>query len=232
MYSLQEPNIATTTCPNQLTLKGTGIIQLAPGCDLRIKERTLPGTTNRKAETELIYAPLLHLNISALFSALQEFQGYIPTRKSMSAQTKETTPGDKVFKTNEKSLERLEQQLYDFSLTRRAGNSQIRMIHGSYLGLGLISIALLIYILFPRISKLRINCNQRHSTGTRAVQCVNFSTINFKEEQEPTPARNSLLQTTTEKGTSTRAVTPAAQPRERPTTDSVIQLLSQTLQPV
>ena len=190
MYSLDEPTIAITTCPNQannqITLKGTGIIQLAPGCDLRIKERTLPGTSNRKGETELIYAALLHLKISALSPALQEFQGYIPARKSMSAQTKETTPGDQVFETNDKSLEHLEQQLYEFSLARRAGNSQIRMIHGSYLGLGLISIGLLIYILFPRISKPMINCNQRHSPGTRADQCVDFSAINIKEEQEPT----------------------------------------------
>ena len=59
LYSLQKPTIAITTCPNQaknqITLKGTGIIQLAPGCDLRIKEKTLPGTTNRKGETEMIY---------------------------------------------------------------------------------------------------------------------------------------------------------------------------------
>ena len=127
LYSLQKPTIAITTCPNQannqITLKGTGIIQLAPECDLRIKERTLPDTTNRKGETEMIYAPLLHLNISALTPALQKFQAYIPTRKSMSAQTKETTPGHKVFETNNKSLEHLEQQLYDFSLARRAGNS-------------------------------------------------------------------------------------------------------------
>ena len=150
LYSLQEPTIAITTCPNQvkhqITLRGTGIIQLAPGCDLSTKERTLPGTTNRKGETKMIYAPLLHLNISALSPALQEFQGYIPTRKSMSGQTKETTPGDKVFETNDKPLEHLEQQLYDFSLARRDGNSQIRMIHGSYLGLGLISIGLTSYI--------------------------------------------------------------------------------------
>ena len=196
MYSLQEPTIAITTCRNQannqITSKGTGIIQLAAGCDLRIKERKLPGTSNRKGETEMIYAPLLHLNISALSPALQEFQGYIPTRKSTSAQTQKTTPRDKVFETNDKSLEHLEQQLYDFSLARRAGNSQIRMIHGSYLGLGLIFIGLLIYTLFPRISKLINNCNQRHSPGTRADQCVDLSTINIKEEQEPTPTRNSL----------------------------------------
>ena len=107
LYSLQEPTNAITTCPyqvnNQITSKGTGIIQLAPGCDLRIKERTLPGTTNRKRETEMIYTPLLHLTISALSPTLQEFQGFIPTRKSMSAQMKETTPGDKVFETNDQS---------------------------------------------------------------------------------------------------------------------------------
>ena len=179
----------------------------------------------------MIYAPLLHLKISALSPALQEFQGYIPTRKSMSAQAKETSPGDKVFEINDRSLEHLEQQLYDSSLIRRAGNSQIRMIHGSYLGLGIISIGLLIYILFPRISKLMIKCNQRHSLGTRADQCVDLSTINIKEEQEPTPARNSLPQTTTETGTSSRTVIPAAPPRERPANTSVIQLPSQALQP-
>ena len=179
----------------------------------------------------MIDAQLLHLNISALLPALQEFQGYIPTRNSMTAHTKETTPGDKVFKTNDKSLEHLEEQLYDFSLARQVGNSQIRMINGSYLRLGLISIGLLIYILLPRISKLMINCNQRRSPETRADQCVEFSTINIKEEQEPTPARNSLPQTTTETSTSTRTVTPAAPPRERPATASVIQLPSQTLQP-
>ena len=179
----------------------------------------------------MIYAPLLHLNISALSPALQEFQGYIPTRNSMSAQTKETTPGDKVFKTNDKSLEHLEEQLYDFSLAQQVGNSQIRMIHGSYLGLGLISIGLLIYILLPRISKPIINCNQRRSPGTRADRCVDFSTINIKEEQEPTPARNSLPQTTTETSTSTREVIRAAPPRERPANTPVIQLPSQTLQP-
>ena len=113
LYSLQEPTNAITTCPyqvnNQITSKGTGIIQLAPGCDLRIKERAFLGTTDRKGETEMIYAPLLHLKISALSPTLQEFQGYIPTRKSMSAHTKEITPGDKVLETNDKSFGHLEQ---------------------------------------------------------------------------------------------------------------------------
>ena len=76
-----------------------------------------------------------------------------------------------------------------------------------------------------------INCSQRLSPRPKADQCVDFSTINVKEEQEATPARNSVLQTTTETGTFTRAVIPAAPSRERPATTSVIQLQSQTLQP-
>ena len=51
LYSLQQPTIAITTCPNQannqITLIGTSIIQLTPRCNLRIKERSLPGTTNQ-----------------------------------------------------------------------------------------------------------------------------------------------------------------------------------------
>ena len=102
LYSLQGPTIAITTClnqaNNQITLKVTGIIQLAPGCDLRIKERTQPGTTNRKGETEMIYTPLLHLNISALSPALQEFQGYIPARNKCLLRRRKQHLGTKFLK--------------------------------------------------------------------------------------------------------------------------------------
>ena len=152
---------------------------MAPRCDLRMKESTLPGTINRKRETEMIYTPLLHLNISALSPALQEFQGYITTRKSMSAQTKETTPQDKVFETNDKSLEHLEQQLYDFSLARRAGSSQTRMIHGSYLGLALLSVGLLIYSSYPVLKRMAIR-KQRRLLKTRIDQGDDPSLVSIR----------------------------------------------------
>ena len=148
----------------------------------------------------------------------------------MSAQTKETTPEDKVFETNDKSLEHLEQQLYDFSLARQAGSSQIRMIHGSYLGLALLSVGLLIYSSYPVLKRMAIH-KRRRLLKTKIDQGDDPSLVSIKEEQEPTLARNSLPQTTMETGTSTRAVTPVAPPRERPATASVIQLPSQTLQP-
>ena len=60
-YSLQEPTFATTVCPSQankqIESKGTG---------LGIEERTLPGAIIQKETTEIIYEPLLHLNISEL----------------------------------------------------------------------------------------------------------------------------------------------------------------------
>ena len=79
----------------------------------------------------------------------------------MSAQTKETTPGDKVFETNDKSLKHLEQQLYDFRLSRRAEISQIRMIHVSYLGLALLSVGLLIYSSYPVLKRMVIRKQRR-----------------------------------------------------------------------
>ena len=128
----------------------------------------------------MIYTPLLHLNISALSPALQKFQGYTTAGKAMSAQTKEATPEDKVFETSDKSLEHLEQQLYDFSLTRRAGSSQIRLIHGSYLGLALLSVGLLIYSSYPVLKKMAIR-KQRRLLKTRIDQGDDSSLVSIKE---------------------------------------------------
>ena len=86
-------------------LGGTGIIQLVSGCGLKIKERILSGTINHKGAPEIIYAPLLHLKISQLVPAPQEFQEYLPIGKSMSDQMTETTSEDKVFENNERSFE-------------------------------------------------------------------------------------------------------------------------------
>ena len=72
---------------------------------------------------------------------------------------------------------------------------------------------------------------QRRLLKTGIDQGDDSSLVSIKEEQEPTPARNSLPQTTTEVGTSTRAVTPAASPTKRPATTSVFQLPSQNLTP-
>ena len=50
LYSLEKPALVTVAClsqpNNQTELKGTGIIQLASGCDLRIREKTLLGVIN------------------------------------------------------------------------------------------------------------------------------------------------------------------------------------------
>ena len=104
------------------------------------------------------------------------------------------------------------------------------MIHGSYLGLALLPFELLIYISYPVLKRMAIR-KQRRFLKTGIDQGYDSSTVGIKEEQEPTPERNSLPQTTTETGTSTHIVTPAAPPRERPAVTSVIQLPSQTLQP-
>ena len=109
LYSLQEPTLTTIVClpqrNKQFKLKETGIIQLAPGCGLRMEEKILPGTINQKGSNEIIYAPPLHSSISKLSPALQEFQGYLPIGKSMSKQVKEITPKDRAFETNYRSLE-------------------------------------------------------------------------------------------------------------------------------
>ena len=97
------------------------------------------------------------------------------------------------------------------------------MIHASYLRLALLSVGLLIYSSYPVFKRMAIH-KQRRLLKTGMHQGDNSSLDSNKEEQEPTPARNSLPQTITETGTSTRAVTPAAPPRERPTMTSVIQL--------
>ena len=116
----------------------------------------LPGTINQKGRTEIIYTPLVHLNLSKLSPAVQEHQGYIPAGKSMPDQTKEITPEDRAFEANDKSLEYLEQQLYELSLARRVGKNQTKLIHGSYLGIGIISTGLLIYLIYTRMLKIII----------------------------------------------------------------------------
>ena len=257
LYSLQEPIIATIVClhqnSNQTELRGTGIVQLAPGCDLRIKGRMLPGTINQKGRTEIIYTPPLHLNLSELSSAVQELQGYTPVGKSMPDQTKEITTEDRAFEASDKSLEYLEQQLYELSLARRAGNNQTKLIHGSYLGLGIISTGLLIYLIYTRILKKFIACHPRLSPRMKADQDVNFSTIKGKQQNIPTTAENNQtispsLASVDEKlqrrdsGNSTTqtskastdlisAAMPSVTPREKSSMTAVVQLPPQKLQP-
>ena len=257
LYSLQEPTIATIVClhqsSNQTELRGTGIVQLAPGCDIRIRGGILPGTINQKGRAEIIYTPLVHLNLSELSPAVQELQGYIPVRKSMPDQTKETTTEDRAFEASDKSLEYLEQQLYELSLARRVGNNQTKLIHGSYLGLGIISTGLLVYLIYTRILKKIIACHPRLLPRMKADQDVDFSTIKGKQQNIPTTADNNQtispsLAPVDEKlqrrdsGDSTtktcrastdliRTAMPSVTPREKSSMTAVVQLPPQKLQP-
>ena len=99
------------------------------------------------------------------------------------------------------------------------------MIYGSYLGLAFSSAGLLIYISYPVLKRMSIR-KQRRLLKMGIDQGDDSSLVGIKEEQEPTPVRKSLPQTTTETCTSTHAITPAAPPSERPATTSVIQLPS------
>ena len=174
--------------------------------------------------------------------ALQEFQGYIPTRKSMSAQTKETTPRDKVFETNDKSLEHIEQQLYDYSLARRAGNSQIRMIHGSYLGIGIILSGTLLYFCHAKILAGLATfgiCACRKRSTRQIPDAENPTTINEGHQQQ----NEATLSMSNSAHNVVPVTTPRANPNQTPTsmsnsarnqttaTSPRIQLPIQTLHP-
>ena len=259
LYSLQEPITATIVClhqsSNQTELRGIGIVQLAPGCDLRIKGRMLPGTINQKGQTEIIYTPPVHLNLSVLSSTVQELQGYTPVRKSMPDQTKEITPEDRAFEASDKSLEYLEQQLYELSLARRAGNNQTKLIHGSYLGLGIISTGLLVYLIYTRTLKRIIACHPRLSPRMRTDQYVNSNTssttgkqqagavtmkdnqttssilVSAHEELQEIKSRDSLTPASTSAIDLTRVNTSPVTPKEKHSATGVIQLPLQRLQP-
>ena len=171
----------------------------------------------------------------------------------MPDQTKEITPEDRAFEASDKSLEYLEQQLYELSLARRVGNNQIKLIHGPYLGLGIISTGLLVYLIYTRILKKIIACHPRLSPRMKADQDVNFSTIKGKQQNIPTAAGNNQtispslapvdekLQRRDSRDSTTktcrastnliRAAMPSVTPREKSSMTAVVQLPPQKLQP-
>ena len=114
------------------------------------------------------------------------------------------------------------------------GNQSI-IIHGTHLGLGLMSFRLLIYFCHLKIMAAIIICerclHRQHPTTTGINQTVNSKLIFTYEEQQEMNPRDSPPQMATNMNNAARVEITTVIPRERSATASVVHLPSQILQP-
>ncbi|XP_043473700.1 uncharacterized protein LOC122505895 [Leptopilina heterotoma] len=70
LYSFSKMEDVVIIChsmtPIKINLNGTGILKLAPGCMARTQDTIIPATISQVGQTEIIYEPDLHLNLTKI----------------------------------------------------------------------------------------------------------------------------------------------------------------------
>lgn len=133
--------------PIKISLSGTGILKLAPGCSIKAKDVIIPASTFRTGQSEVIYESELHLNLTELSPSLSKYHHLL--KESTIEINQELGLESKLFsfEANSKTLDDLEQQLHGLAFQRQLRGKQSYLVYGSYLGLVLLCVFLLLYIL-------------------------------------------------------------------------------------
>ncbi|XP_043460860.1 uncharacterized protein LOC122497677 [Leptopilina heterotoma] len=150
LYSFAGPEIVTISChsmnPINLNLTGTGIMKLAPGCFARTEDVTIPANPAQKGQSELIYGAELHLNLLEISPLVSTHANLALTLEEQQAELSNTKSITSHFDANSKTLDELEQELQDFAIQRHFKSKQATLVYGSYGGLALIVVFILLYV--------------------------------------------------------------------------------------
>ena len=100
-----------------------------------------------RAQTSVVtYELHLHLNLSELSPALLQHKQLMASPGPQQEPSEGAPVEDSQYKNNDKTLSELEDQLNEISSQEQGRAKQAVLTHGSYVGLGLISIGLLTYL--------------------------------------------------------------------------------------
>ena len=94
----------------------------------------------------VIYELRLQLNLSELSPALQQSQRLMDMPRTLEQLVNDLAEKEDDYKQTEETLDQLENQLNEISFQRRTRTKHMILTHGSYLGIGFLSMGLLAYL--------------------------------------------------------------------------------------
>ena len=229
LYSIPSEILTEVECNVErrgIKLSGIGLIQLSAGFTLKTKETTLPGLTDQRGSSEILYEPAVHLEIEKLSPII------VQNQKSKTPEELISVPEIRVSKDdscerNEETLDELERKMYETSSERRSRTMQNQLIYGAYAGLGILLLGLLLIPCHAKIMAVMLslwNSTCKRSSTSRKVN---------REVNPDNEANRESNSSTTHKATST--TTPAAASRTAPAptaSQPIVNLPMQTLLPM
>ena len=216
-----------------IKINGLGLIRIPPGCKLQTTLTTLPGLEPISGTSLIVYEPNIHLDLTKLSIDSQQNSSV-----KSSSPTSRPAPQDQLYRERHKALDELEQQFHDFSLQRQEKANHSNLIHGSYAGIGILALLLLVYICHAKILIIVSTCwtcchRKKSSTGHSTIaKCVSSTfeelkpttTLTMSDTPEsPEPSQNTSTSTNDSKESIYSVMKPMSTPR--------ISIPKQTLQP-
>ena len=229
LYSILSEILAEVECNVErrgIKLSGIGLIQLSAGCTLKTKETTLPGLTDKRGSSEILYEPAVHLEIEKLSPIIVQSQRS-ETPEELTSIPEIRVSKDDSFERNEETLDELERKMYETSSERRSRTMQNQLIHGAYAGLGILLLGLLLIPCHAKIMAIMLSLwtstYKRTSTSREINQEINPDDVDSIEPNSSTPHKT------------TSTTTPAAASRTAPAptaSQPIVKLPMQTLLPM
>ena len=149
LHSTAEKVQAEVICPSKsksrIGMIGIGLIQMVNECELRTDDVTLPCISNLRGLTEIIYECTYNLELPNISNITLTYQNTKETELNWRSFDPHFM-NMKDFELKETSLDQIEQQLNEITFQRQNHSKQINLIHGSYIGLRIISISLVVYL--------------------------------------------------------------------------------------
>ena len=238
IYSFLTKTAAEITCParrtSKIQLNGVGIVQIAPGCYLRTSGLSLPSPGSRAQVSVVTYEPYLHLNLSELSPVLLQNKQLLTLTPTSKKQPEDNPTEESRFENTDETLNKLEDQLNEISSQEHRRTKQTILTHGSYVGIGLLSIGLITY--FGRAKLITAVTNWR-PCPKRKGKAEDQPAIRLAEEPAGNQAADSHSdEFRIEQRCTTTTNTPAPKNRTAPistsTSKAATRLPAQSLQPM
>ena len=160
IFSLRRGRLATDLSPDlrkgngpvqgikrtsKIQLNGVGIVHIAPGCYLRTSGLSLPSLGSRALVPVVTYEPCLHLKLSELSPVLLQNKQFLTLTATSKKRPEDTPAEESRFEDTDETLNKLEDQLNEVNSQEQSRSKQTILTHGSYVGIGLLSIGLITY---------------------------------------------------------------------------------------
>ena len=146
ILSFRESLSRLSALPGRKSEPAIGILQIGSEFCLKTSEVTLPSLNSPSRTSVDVYEPRLHLNLSELSPALLQGQKLMDMPRTSEYLVEDVADKEDDYKETEGTLDQLENQLNEISFQRRTRTRQMILTHGSYIGIGFLSMGLLAYL--------------------------------------------------------------------------------------